>query len=288
MLPEMIAFCENLWGPYPFPEQKYGMVLFDWEGAMEHPTATTYSSAFLTGDHWYDTIIVHELSHQWFGNLVTPSDWTHIWLNEGFATYAEALWAEHVNGPSGLQTFMRQRSSTVWWTKPVIRDASNDSAWYYFSNQVYYKGAWVLHMLRHIVGDEQFEAILRGWVDDPAKRYGNADTDDFVEVAEAVTDQDLQWFFDQWLDRGTNPLIGAYWDNHQVGQQHWVDINLAQQQEVDVYTGGHLFRLPMDIEVRAAGWDTTIVVDFQTEHLQVSVPTPSPRPPSSSTRTSGC
>ncbi|MCB1182522.1 M1 family metallopeptidase, partial [bacterium] len=96
VLPGMLDFCASLLGPYPFAGQPFGIAEVPWDEAMEHPTAVTWGDVLVTGTHQFDTVLMHELAHMWFGNLVSPVDWTHIWLNEGFATYFEALWAEHV------------------------------------------------------------------------------------------------------------------------------------------------------------------------------------------------
>ena len=274
VLPDMMAFAEDLFGPYPFLSQKYGMTVFDWDGAMEHPTATTYSSIFITGDHWFDTIIIHELAHQWFGNLVSPTDWTHVWLNEGFATYVEALWAEHKGGRAALKWFMQARSNTTWWTEPVVRAPDQTSPWYYFSNMIYYKGAWVLHMLRREMGDPAFFGALMNWCDDPALRFGNADSDDFRAVCENSYDGDLSWFFDQWLLRSTNPEIGVLWAPHQEMGANSVTIDFAQLQEPDPVFGAAPYRLPIDVVIATADWDTTVTIVLNNFETQVSIPTP--------------
>jgi len=276
VLNDMLAFCEERFGPYPFPGQKYGHALFDWDGAMEHPTVTTYSSMFLTGDHWFDTIVLHELAHQWFGNLISPTDWTHTWLNEGFATYAEALWAEHINGAYGLKTFMRQRSSTTWWTVPLVRAPDNTSPWYYFANMVYYKGAWVLHMLRREVGDETFNAILRAWTDAPDLRYDVADSQDFVDMAEHTAGRSLGWFFDQWLYRTVNPEISMLWSVDENAGRYTAELHLVQTQGPDPVDGDAPFILPIDIKMSAAGWDTTWTAMLDDTEFSITVATPAP------------
>ena len=269
---DMLAFCEERFGPYPFPDQKYAHALFDWDGAMEHPTAVTYSSIFMTGDHWFDTIIMHEMSHMWFGNLVSPEDWTHTWLNEGFATYAEALWAEHVGGAPALETFMRQRSNTTWWTVPLVRAPDNGSPWYYFANMVYYKGAWVLHMLRDLVGDSLFDQILLRWGSQPGTAYGNATSDDFVALCEQVARVDLDWFFDQWLYRATNPELGLSWAMEDDDGLH-VRVRVQQLQGPDPVDGDAPYLFPLDLRLAGAGWSTVTTVfvtqNDQTFHLPV-------------------
>jgi len=271
VLSDMLEFCTDFFGPYPFPGEKYGMAVFDWYGAMEHPTATTYSSLFLTGDHYFDTIVMHELAHQWFGNKITPEDWTHIWLNEGFATYAEALWAEHVNGPNGLQVFMSQHDNTTWWTSPLVRAPDNENPWYYFANMVYNKGAWVLHMLRKHLGDELFVECLLSYVNNETLQYSNASSDDFAAICSEVSGQDLSWFFDQWLLRSTNPLLSVDWGNNSNGT---ITVSIQQLQPSDPVYGDDPFQLPIDILLKSSHGDTlvTLLSDelYQTFRVPVS------------------
>jgi aminopeptidase N len=214
VLPEMMEFAEDLFGPYPYPGQKYGMTVFDWDGAMEHPTATTYSSIFVTGDHWFDTIIMHELAHQWFGNLVTPTDWTHIWLNEGFATYFELLWLGHVNGyddPSGyLGRLATIRSGSLWEDRTPVYDPFPNI----LDRTVYDKGAWILHMLRErmsvIDGDDgDFFDLLGEWASGPARPGSIAVTEDFVTMASDFADEDLSAFLWPYLRENSVPHLSV-------------------------------------------------------------------------------
>ena len=227
---------------------------------MEHATATTYSSYFVTGDHWFDTIVLHELSHQWFGNLVTCADWTHTWLNEGFATYAEALWAEHEQGPAGLRNFMGARSIFDHWRGPLVREAGNSDPWYYFANVVYYKGAWVLHMLRHLFGDKIFFDILRAYLDDPLLKHGTATSADFQRVVEQCTGVNMDWYFQQWLHRSNNPRLSMSWQNRMEGSRHLVDLTLFQVQDPDPVYGDAPYILPIDVQFKGAGIDTTFLI----------------------------
>jgi aminopeptidase N len=259
ILPEMLDFCGDLFGPYPFTNQPYGMALCQWDQAMEHPTAVTYGHVLVTGDGQFDTILVHELSHMWFGDLITPVDWTHIWLNEGFATYAEALWAEHEYGPSGLTSFMNSHNwGHGYPDDALIRDSSVSWPPYYFRAIAYHKGAWVLHMLRRMIGDEDFFASIRTYLDNPALRFGNAHSDDFQQACEDVTGQDLAWFFDQWLYRTTMPVYEMGFTNEQKGGIKKARINLRQVQVPDLVRGDEPYRVPVEFRVVGAGFDTTV------------------------------
>ncbi len=273
-LNDMLAWCENLFGPYPFPKEKYGHTLFDWPGAMEHPTATTYSSQFLTGDNFFDTIVMHELAHQWFGNQVTCADWTHTWLNEGFATYIEGLWREQKWGSNSLKWFMQARSVFTWWTGPLVRDADNENPWYYFDNMVYHKGAWLLHMLRKKLGDQDFFDIMRHFSHQQYTSYGVADSDDFVDFCERRTGRELSPFFDQWLYRVTCPELDVSWYNIEIGGQPYINIEIDQVQPTDPVYGDAPFIFDLDIRLESDAGDITtgLRIARQSQTIWLSAP----------------
>ena len=258
-LPAMLDWAGDLLGPYPFSGEKYGMTTFIWDGAMEHPTAVTYGDYLVTGDNFYDTVILHELAHQWFGNLITPADWTQIWLNEGFATYCEALWAEHTGGPEALKLFMSQHSWGVGYlADPLIRDPDVNWAGYYFNPIVYHKGGWVLHMLRRELGDELFFQALQTYVRDPDLQYGTAVTADFVGTCELVAGRSLGWFFDQWLLGSVFPIYNLAWSVVDDGGQDLLRMRLRQVQDPDPFLGMAPIQTHVDIRVYMGGADTTL------------------------------
>jgi len=194
----------------------------------------------------------------WFGNLITPTDWTQIWLNEGFATYTEALWAEHKWGSQGLYSFM---GSINWgfgygWDTLVKNPAVSDP-WYYFNPIAYNKGAWVLHMLRRQLGVDDFFAALHAYLDDPNLRYHNATSADFQAHCEEVSGQDLDWFFDQWLYRETIPVFRLGWNNDGDNQ---LAVHLKQVQIPDPVYGSQPFKVQIDLELKGTGLDTTVTI----------------------------
>ncbi len=273
-LSDMLAWCEDTFGAYPFPGEKYGHALFEWDGAMEHPTVATYSSHFVTGDNNFDSIVMHELAHQWFGNLVTCADWSHTWLNEGFATYAEGLWREHSVGGSSLKWFMYQRSIFTWWGGALVRDIRNDDPWYFFANMVYYKGAWLLHMLRREIGDTDFFEILRLYPHARGMSYGTATTDEFVRFCEVYLRRSMSTFFNQWLYRETYPELNVQWMNTGTGgaSSIWLDIN--QIQPTDPYAGDEPFLFKIDVRLETAGGNVTHVVEVDRRHMFVTLDAP--------------
>ena len=170
-----LSFYSSIFGLYPFIDEKYGMAVCAIGGGMEHQTLTSYAWGLVEGNRAHDFLIVHELAHQWFGDLITCKNWVHAWLNEGFASYAEALWFEHQEGPAELKAYMESMDEPEYWTQPILGDPDNPIPWYYFAPVVYDKGAWVLHMLRHVTGDSTFFHILKDYCADPRYRFWTAD-----------------------------------------------------------------------------------------------------------------
>lgn len=202
-VPAMVKYFSSLIGEYPFSNEKYGMVMFGWnDGAMEHQTLTSIGYKLVTGDNRNELTIVHELFHQWFGDAVTPKDWKDIWLNEGFATYGEVLWTEHAKGKEAAKSLLERLdignfSGTLYNPQGFI-----------FGTTVYNKGAWVLHMLRGVVGDSVFFKILTTYYD--KYKYSNANTRDFKKLCEDIYGSDLTYFFDQWVFTGTGRPVYEY------------------------------------------------------------------------------
>ncbi len=199
-LPEMLDYFETVFGPYPF--EVAGAVVHDLplNFALETQTLVLFGSDFVD-----EGVIAHEMSHQWFGDSVSLKGWQHIWLNEGFATYASNLWLEHLEGEAAAQEQMADYYETVaqGGFRPIaIGDPGPNSL---FSGQVYVRGALTLYALRQRVGDEAFFGTLQGYTD----RYyhANASTDDFIAVAEEVSGQQLDEFFQDWLYEEAVPDI---------------------------------------------------------------------------------
>ena len=208
---DMLQFLESLAGPYPFADEKYGHA--EWlnmrTGAMEHTTVTSYGSDLLTGDNYFDRIVVHELSHQWFGDSLTPATWADIWLNEGFATYSEALWREHLYGldGDGVHGGYFQYIRALRWFDDFVGEGPVYDAFPVLSRIVYDKGAWILHMLRGRLGDAAFFDLLHAWATGGDRPGGNVTTEEFVQLAGQYAGEDLHPFFDPWLTTDAEPRL---------------------------------------------------------------------------------
>jgi aminopeptidase N len=198
-IPEIVTWGEKTFGPYPFGSTGAVVDHFDELGyALETQNRPVFPGAPDTAT------LVHELVHQWYGNSVTPKSWRDIWLNEGFATYAEWLWDEDQGGDSAQQTFDalydgdyfddEEAEEAVWAFPP----AKPSSAAHLTDSPVYLRGAMVLHKVRQKAGDDAFFGILRGWA--AAHRHGNADTAGFTAYVEKrVPDEDFSGIWRDWL-----------------------------------------------------------------------------------------
>ncbi|MGV9307592.1 M1 family metallopeptidase [Nonomuraea sp. NPDC003727] len=194
--PEIVDWLADRFGRYPFHSMG-GSVTSALPGfALETQTQPVYDPRFFSGGP--DTyVVVHENAHQWFGDSVAVKDWKHIWLNEGFATYAEWIWSEKLGEGTAAEVadfFYDQypAGDPFWQVKPGDPGAAD-----LFHNATYYRGGMTLQALRTEVGDAAFWSIIRTWA--RAKAHGNAETAEFIALAERISGKQLDALFDTWL-----------------------------------------------------------------------------------------
>lgn len=239
----MLQFFTQYIGPYGF--KKLANVQSKTEfGGMENASAIFYAESSVTGDRRNEDLMAHEVAHQWFGNMATEKSFAHLWLSEGFATYLTNVYLEQQYGTKLLQERMRADRETVIQfarqsSRPVVDPTENLMS--LLNANSYQKGGWMLHLLRRKVGDALFQKILQTYY--ARYRGGNADTEDFRRVAEAVSGAPLNDFFQQWLYQPGLPKVEVRW-KHNRGQ-----LQIMVQQ-----TGDDLFDFPLEIAlVNSAG-----------------------------------
>jgi aminopeptidase N len=249
VLPDMMSSHVQHFGEYPFLREKYGVAEFATYSFREHQTLPSYADKLITGDHQNDAILAHELAHQWFGNSLTVRDWRHVWLNEGFATYASMLWQERRNGRAAYLEELQKLDEGDLQGPVFMSDVTDNKK--LFGAATFNKGAWTLHMLRHVMGDERFFAALRAYVAEYS--YRNVTTEDFRAVCERLHGKTLEWFFREWIYGVSRPTYQVSWTSGTAGNEVTLVIR-QMQSDVPVFT------MPIDVRVTTSAGETQRVV----------------------------
>ncbi len=213
---DQLRFMEEVFGPYPFRADKYAVAQSPYLG-MEHQTAIAYGDTFTDNEFGFDWLHLHELAHEWWGNLVTVPDWRHFWVHEGTAEYVEALYAERLGGPDAYRRYLLSKRGRIANQNPVVPGESRDTQEAYFGRRtptgatdadVYFKGMWFLHTLRWAVNDDAsfMRALRRMTYPDPSMETVTdgsqtrfATTEDFQRILEQETGDDLGDLFRLYL-----------------------------------------------------------------------------------------
>ncbi|RZP24001.1 T9SS type A sorting domain-containing protein [bacterium] len=244
---DMLSFFSELFGEYPFISEKYGHADFTWGGGMEHQTLSSMGS-------FSQNLMVHELGHSWWGNLITCKTFNDIWLNEGFARYCQALWAEHMYGREAYFDFMNNHAYYGAGTIYVENPSSNSQI--FSAGLSYNKASWVLHMLRHKVGETMFFDILKTYASNDSLSYNAASTSDFQKVCEDISGLDLEQFFQQWIYGEKYPKYELSW---------WHEGNGIYNVKIDQVQSYNFFSMPIDLKFAGSAGpmlvDTTIVIE---------------------------
>jgi aminopeptidase N len=254
-------------GEYPFEKlaNVQSKTIF---GGLENAGNIFYAERSVTGKGRAESLMAHEIAHQWFGNSVTENDWDHVWLSEGFATYLTSMYFESKNGKEALKTDLDSTRARLirYYRKnkmPVI-DTANTDLMKLLNMNSYQKGAWVLHMLRNLVGDEAFYRGLRTYYEH--FRNGNVLTDDFASVMEEVSGKELNSFFRQWLYTGGHPQL-KIWTKK--GFRRKYTINVEQQQE-------RLFEFELELLVKTSSGEALQKVHVTNQLTQFEVQSKTP------------
>lgn len=258
---DMTTYYSTLFGEHPFEKNGFASVS-GYGGGMENQTLTTI---YPTGWSSVTALISHEYGHQWFGDMITCGTWADIWLNEGFATYLEALYFEHISGYTAYKNNINANATEYLSQNPgwAIYNAdwaiNTPSTSILFNGAITYdKGACVLHMLRYTIGDSLFFASFKAYATDTANfRLKNAVTDDFFDKFSAVSGQDLNWFKDEWVKQPNHPAYQNSYNVTDLGNGSWRLVFVANQ----VQTNTVFHKMPIVIKVSFAGnTDTSIRV----------------------------
>ena len=272
----VLEFYSSYIGPFAY-EKLANIQCASVNGGMETSSAIFYGQDLINGkqDERIRNIVIHEIAHQWFGNAVTETTWDDAWLSEGFATFFTLLFIEKEYGKEEYEKGISKAKKAVFdmaIKMPEFSIVSNRSAEKepVTSGITYQKGAWVLYMLRNLVGDVNFKKGIQSYY---AKFYNaNATTDDFRAAMEKASGKDLKIFFRQWLYQPVNPVINGSWEYNAVTKKITLQVEQAQM-------GDMLFNLPLEIGYYKTGSTTpTIIKMHLTKKQQVQSFTVAGRP----------
>jgi aminopeptidase N len=256
-MPDAIQFFSDTYGIYPFSNEKYGMTQLGFYGAIENQTNTIINNM---KPPWI-YISVHELAHMWFGDNITCSDWHHAWLNEGFATYSEALWEEHKYGFNAYKNYI---SNEEYWNSGTLYLENAQDTFNVFQSIIYSKGSYTLHMLRGVLGDDLFFEALHDYSENPQFMYNNATTEDLQEVFENTSGMDLGFFFEQWVYDERYP---KYFYNYYQNGDNELNLVIYQGQE-ELWGYRPVFEMPVQIKFNFSGGNDTTITVWNNEQTQ--------------------
>lgn len=248
---DQLVYYDRWFGPYPFMNERYGHVQFSWSGGMEHQTMSFIGTLD-------ETLVAHELVHQWFGNKVTCGSWEDIWLNEGFATHFSIYWMEEKYPLTRLPTRRALIDNITMEPGGSVKVDDTTSVSRIFSARLsYYKGAYLVYMLRFMLGEEAFFTGLRNYLNDPALAYGFARTPQLVQHLERASGKNLTTFFRQWFEGEGYPTYRLQWSKYGLTGARF------QLHQTTSHPSVSFYEMPVPIQFVSGNLRKTVVVDHR-------------------------
>lgn len=239
----MLRCFEHYFGPYPFTRDGYGLIETSYWG-MEHQGAIAYGNHFKLNSSGFDFIIVHESAHEWWGNALSVNDQAEMWLHESFATYAESLYLEYTQNKASAQAYLNTQRNLIENKVPLIGNFGVNE-YKRADNDIYYKGAWMLHSLRYIINDDAlWFNILYGFLE--KFKYGNITSRDFMEYVNFKTGNNYDAFFNQYLNCANVPVLSFDAEQHGSAIEisyYWKSAVPGFKMPVDIDINGTEFRI---------------------------------------------
>lgn len=254
---QQLSIFHQYFSPYPFINERYGHTQFSWGGGMEHQT----NSFIVSPD---ESLMAHELGHQWFGDKVTCGSWRDIWLNEGFATYLTYFYFERID-PAAQINRLRGLSNSITALPggSVWVDDTTNVGRIFSSRLSYNKGAYLLHMLRWVLGDSTFFRGVRQYINDPKVTYGFAKTEDLKRNLEQVSSKNLTEFFNDWFTGQGYPSYTVKWAQN---KNNWARITIGQ---LTSHSSVSFFEMPLALKFKSGAQEKTVVVN-NTQNNEIS------------------
>ena len=258
IMPTMTTYYSENYCEHPFQKNGFATLnsQFAW-GGMENQTLTS-----LCPGCWYEDIVAHEFAHQWYGDMITCGTWADIWLNEGFATWSEAFWAERTGGYSAYLSTIQSNATNYFGDNPGWAISVPDWAIHTPNVNVlfqwgitYEKGACALHQIRYMLGDSVFFHMMQSYCADTTLKFKSATIADYNAEVNAVTGQNYDWYFTDWIYQPNHPVYQNHYNFEDLGNGHWnVNFQAAQSQ-----TNPAFFRMLLNVKIKFAdNSDTSI------------------------------
>lgn len=272
---DMLTYFSKRFGIH-YPWDKYAQVVaHHFGGGMENTSATTMGEILIDErtrlDRNSDGIIAHEMAHQWWGDMVTCRDWAHLWLNEGWASYAEALWDEHALGRDAYayNMFLKAPGAIAGGKNRPVVDRHYPNPMAMFDGRSYPKGAWILHMLRHELGDDAFWKGVQKYAEE--NRLRSVETADFRRALERVSGRDLERFFYDWTERAGSPEVEV--TTEYLAEPRQVKIVVKQTQAAEA------FHFPLKVVLHGPGGFRPVVLESRMTEKEAVFTVPMAAPP---------
>ncbi len=266
--PDMLRYYAEVVGPFSYEKLAHvqSATMF---GGMENASIIFYDEKAIAAGSLSEGTVAHETAHQWFGDAVTEAAWPHLWLSEGFATYFSALFFEHADGEAAFRDILQEAAETYFASAVVERpvlDTTQQDLFELLDANSYQKGAWVLHMLRGVVGDSAFFSGIRDYY--AAHRNGNALTRDLRAAMERASGRELGWFFDQWLRHPGYPQLTYDWSWNTAANEVTLQVSQVQPD------GWPAFRIPMAVAFATPQGEIRRDIELTTRHdtLHIRLP----------------
>lgn len=257
---EYLNFYARNFGQYPWMKEKFGLVHTPYWG-MEHQTINAYGNNYKKTKLGYDFLMFHEMGHEWWGNYLSVADWADFWIHEGFDTYAEALYIEEKFGKKTAKSFVNNRYKKNIQNEQAVVPERNTSTEYKTDNDVYYKGAHILHSLRYLIGDEVLRESLKEFIQMPKELPQNqTSTKEFISLIHNNSGQNIQWFFNQYLFKNDLPVL-------------IVEEEIIKNKKfIDLWWENDGFKMPVEIRFESFDGERNRKLDLNNSPTRIAIP----------------
>jgi aminopeptidase N len=257
---EYLNFYARNFGQYPWMKEKFGLVHTPYWG-MEHQTINAYGNNYKKTKLGYDFLMFHEMGHEWWGNYLSVADWADFWIHEGFDTYAEALYIEEKFGKKTAKSFVNNRYKKNIQNEQAVVPERNTSTEYKTDNDVYYKGAHILHSLRYLIGDEVLRESLKEFIQMPKELPQNqTSTKEFISLIHNNSGQNNQWFFNQYLFKNDLPVL-------------IVEEEIIKNKKfIDLWWENDGFKMPVEIRFESFDGERNRKLDLNNSPTRIAIP----------------